>query len=223
MKTKDVAAAARIQLRRHGQRQRLTAALDDDGDGCVLGSIQRGSKVLESADRMTIYRLDHVAVAQAGRACRGAGIDRADLDRRFDLGRTDRGVDAEENQDGKGEVEGGPGNDHNEPLPEWMGVEAAWPGVHAAVHAGQLDEATQWDRPDGVQRLAALPAHQLGAEPDAELLDLDAGQFGRQEVTGFVHDDQPAEDQDDEGHEDDWTHAGSSLRTLLVPLEAVRT
>src|SRR5437867_5306988 len=58
MKTKDVAAAARIQLRRHGQRQRLTAALDDDGDGCVLGGIQRGSKVLESADPMTIYRLD---------------------------------------------------------------------------------------------------------------------------------------------------------------------
>src|SRR5216117_1052952 len=116
---------------------------------------------------MTVDRLDHVAVAKAGRTRRGAGIDRADLDRRLDLGRTDRGVDAEENQDGQGEVERGPGNDDDEPLPEWMGIETARPGVHAAVHAGQLDEAAQRDRPDGIQRLAALPTQQLGAEPDA--------------------------------------------------------
>src|SRR5439155_24631589 len=108
-------------------------------------------------------------------------------------------------------------------LAVWIGIGNARPGVHAAVHAGQLDEAAQRDRPDGIQRLAALPAQQLRAEPDAELLNLDARELGRQEVTGFVHDDQPAEDQDDEGDEDDGTHAGSSLRTLLVPLEAVRT
>src|SRR5438093_216101 len=108
-------------------------------------------------------------------------------------------------------------------FPEWMGIATARPGVHAAVHAGQLDEAAQRDRPDGIQRLAALPTQQLGAEPDAELLNLDARELGRQEMTGFVHDDEPAEDQDDEGDEDDGTHAGSLLRTLLVPPEEART
>src|SRR5206468_6604946 len=147
---------------------------------------------------MTVHRLDHVAVAKAGRTRRGAGIDRADLDRRLDLGRTDRSVDAEENQDGQDEVERGPGNDDHEPLPEWMGVETAWPGVHAAVHAGQLHEATQRDRPDGIQRLAALPAQQLGAEPDAELLNLDARELGRQAMTRLVPDDEPAEDHNDD-------------------------
>src|SRR5438067_9814554 len=173
MKTQDVGATARVQLRGHRQRQRLTAALDDDSDRSVLCGIQRVSKILELPDWLTVDRLDHIAVAEAGRAGRGAGIDGADLDWGLDLRRTDRGVDAEENQHGKGEVEGRPGDDDDEPLPEWMGVEAARPGIHAAVHAGQLDEAAQRDGPDGIQRLAALPAKQLRAEADAELLDLD--------------------------------------------------
>src|SRR5437868_2717398 len=128
MKTKDVGAGARVQLRRDGERQRLTAALDDDGDRGILGGIQRVSKILELTDGMPVDRLDHVAVTQAGRAGRSAGIDRADLDRRLDLGRAHRSVDAEENQDGEGEVEGRAGHDDDEPLPQWMGIEASRPG-----------------------------------------------------------------------------------------------
>ena len=174
-------------------------------------------------DRVTIDRPDDVAGLEPCVVRRCAGIDGADFDRGFDFGRPDRGVDPEENQDRQREVEGGSGDDDDESLPEWMGVEASRTGVHAAVHAGQLDEATHRDSSDGVQRFTALPPDQLWPEPDAELLDFDARELRGQEMTGLMHDHQQAEDDDDERDEDDRAHAGILLRTRLLPPADVRT
>src|ERR1700730_3243202 len=104
-----------------------------------------------------------------------------------------------------------------------MRIDATRARVHAAVHPGQLDEATERDGPDCVQRLASLPAEQLGTKSNAELLHLDPAQLGGEEVTRLVHDDEAAEDHDDERNEDDGAHAGSLLRSRLVPSADVRT
>src|ERR1700716_221307 len=104
-----------------------------------------------------------------------------------------------------------------------MRIPAARAGIHAAVDAGQLDEATKRDGSDRVERIAALPAKQLGAESHAELLHLDPGKLGGDEVTRLVHDHQETENDDDERDEHDWAHAGSWLHSRLVPLAAART
>src|SRR5713101_2140660 len=223
VKPKDVAARIRIQPGCDGQRHQSRVAFDDDRDRRVLSSIQRRGKVFELVDRVRVDGPDDVAGLEPGVVRRCAGIDGTDLDRGFDFSRPDRGVDAEEDQHRQREVEGGSGDDDHEPLPQWMRVEAARTGIHAAVHAGELDEAAQWDGANRVQRLTALPADQLRPETNAELLDFDAGELRGQEVTGLVHDHQQAEDEDDERDEDDRAHAGNLLRTRLAPPADART
>src|SRR5256885_1214606 len=159
---------------------------------------------------------NHVTRLQSSGAGRGAGVDGAHLDRRLDLGRTDRGVDAEEDQDRQREVEGGARDDDHETLPEWVRVEATRTSVHAAVHSRQLDEATEGDGPDGVERLAPRPAEERGAESHAELLPLDASELGGAEVTRPVHDHEEAEDEDDERDEHHRAHAGSWLQSRVA-------
>src|SRR5713101_3990740 len=223
MKTKDVGLGRRVELRGCRQRHQLAITVHHDRDRGVLGGIEGASQVLELADRATINGADHVTRLQSGGARRCARVHGADRDWGSDLGRPDRGVDREEDQDGEREVEGGPGNDDDEPLPERMRVEAARTGIHAAVHAGQLDEATERDGPDGVEGLASLPAEELWAESHTELLHLDPGELGADEVAGLVHDHQDAEDDDDQGDENHGAHAGSWLHTRLGPLAAART
>src|ERR1700737_4567612 len=135
----------------------------------------------------------------------------------------DRQVNTEEDDHGQRKVEGRTGHDHDESLPERVRVEAPGPRPHAPIHAGELDEAAERDGAHRVQRLAALPTDQLGAEADAELLDLDAGKLGGQEVTRFVDDHQAAEDQNHERNEQHRAHAGSLLRSRLAPSTEVRT
>src|SRR6202011_5484668 len=104
-----------------------------------------------------------------------------------------------------------------------MRIEAARAGVHGAVHPGQLDEATERDGADGVEGLASLPAEELRNESEAELLHLDAGELGADEVARLVHDHEDAEDEDDERDEYDGAHAGSWLHSRLGPVAAART
>src|SRR3989442_15033594 len=223
VEAKDVIARGRVLLRRCGERQHLAMTVDHDGGRGLPGGIQRASEVLELVDRATVDGANHVTRLQPGIARRRTGVHGADLDRRLDLGRTDRGVDAEEDQDRQRQVERGPGDDDHEALPEGMRVEAARPGVHAAVHPGQLDEATKRDGPDGIERLAARPSEELGAEAHAEMLPLDAGELAGDQVTRLVHDHEEAEDEDDERDEHHRAHAGSWLQRRVGPLPAARS
>src|ERR1700693_458617 len=223
VKTKNVTARIRIQLGGDGQRHQPGAAIDDHHDGCAFRGIERIGKVLELVDRMAVDRLDQVAGLQAGVVCGCSSIDRTDFDRGFDFGGPHRGVDPKEDQHRQREVEGGSGDDDHEPLPQGMRIEAAWTGVHTAVHAGELDEAAQRDGADRVERFTALPSQQLRPEADAELLDFDARELGSEEVPGLVHDHQQAKNEDDEGEEDDRAHAGNLLRSRLVPPADART
>src|SRR6202035_1784855 len=223
MKSKNVATGIRIQLGGDGQRHQPGAPIDDHHHGSAFGGVERIGKVLELVDRMAVDRLDDVAGLQAGGVCGCSSIDRADFDRGLDFGGPHRGVDAKEDQHRQREVEGGSGDDDHEPLPQWMCIEAAWTGVHTAVHAGELDEAAHRDGADRVERLTSLPSQQLRPEADAELLDFDAGELGAEEVPGLMHDHQHAKDEDDERNEDDRAHAGNLLRSRLVPPADART
>src|SRR6266851_4458490 len=218
MKAQDVTPRGLVELRRHRQDQQLTVTVYHDRHRGVFGCFESASQVFELVDRATVNGADHVSRLQPGVARRCAGVHGADLDWGSDLGRPNRGVHGEEDQDRQRQVEGGPGNDDDEPLPEWMRVEAASTGIHAAVHPGQLDEATERNSPDGVEGLASLPAEELGAESHTELLHLDPGELGADEVAGLVHDHKQAEDEDDQRDEHDGAHAGSWLHTRLGPL-----
>src|SRR2546423_4826012 len=198
-------------------------AVDDDRHRGVFGGIEAASQVFEFVDGVTVYGADHVTGLQAGGARRCPGVHGADFDGSFDLGGTDRGVHAEEDQHRQRQVEGGSGNDDDEPLPEWTRIEAPRAGVHATVHPSQLDEATERDGPDRIEGLATLPAEELGAESHTELLHLDPGQLGADEVPRLMHDDEQAEDEDDQRDEDHRAHAGSLLRSRLLPSPEART
>ena len=64
--------------------------------------------------------------------------------------------------------------------------------------AGQPDEAANGQPVEGVERLAELPAlADPRREADAEFFDADAGEFGGDEVSEFVQDDQSEQDADE--------------------------
>src|SRR5438270_6572036 len=212
MEAKDVPAGRLVEPGRDHQRQHPSSPLDGHVDRGALRGIEAVRKVLELHDRATIDRANHIAATQARIGRRRACIHRTDLDGRFNLRHANRHEDGGEDEDRQDQVEGGPSHDDEKSLPERMSIEAAWAGIHAAVHAGKLDEPAQGNAAYGVQRFSSLDPKQLGAKTDAELFDLDAREFGGEEMARFVHDDQQAEDHDDERDEDHRAHASSSLR-----------
>src|SRR2546429_6124672 len=161
MEAEDVAARSRVEPGCHRQRQLLTVTGDDHCHRRVSGGIQGATQIFELVDGATVDGANYVTGLQPGVARGGAGVDRAYRDRRLDLGCPDGGGDADKDKDRQREIIYGYSDDDHETLPERVRVEAAGGGVHAAVHPGQLYEATAGGGPDGVERLAARPGEEL--------------------------------------------------------------
>ena len=182
MEAKDVPAGRLVEPGRDHQRQQRSAALDCHGDRGALRGIEAVRKILELHDRLTVDRANYVAATQARIGRRRACIHRTDLNRRFNLRQANRHEDTGEDEDRQDQVEGGAGHDHEKSLPERMRIETAWAGIHAAVHAGKLDEPAKGNAAHGVERFSSLDSKQLGAKTDAELFDLDARELGSEEM-----------------------------------------
>ena len=190
------ALRARVIRRRDRRRECLAAALDRQIDGLTRAVLDAAHKVGPRRNRRAVDGQHAVAVPEA-RLCRRLAREHRAEDRlgtrRADAGEEE---DAEEQEQRQDEIHDGAREDHDHARTHgFLAVAAAARVVLLGVHAGDVVEAAERDRADGVHRLAALEAHELRAKADGKLVDAHARHLRRGKVTELMDEDEQAEDE----------------------------
>ena len=181
---------------RDHRRERLTAALDRQIDGLACAVLDAAHEVGPRRDWRAVDGQHAVAVPEA-RLCRRLAREHRAEDRlRARRADASEEEDAEEQEQRQDEIHDGAREDHDHARAHGLlTVAAAARIVLLGVHAGNVVETAEWDRADGVHRLAALEAHELRAKADGELVDAHARHLRRGEVTELMDEDEQAEDE----------------------------
>jgi hypothetical protein len=172
---------------RHAQRARAAAALDEPA-GALVGDDQPVELVDASAPAVD---RDHLIAALEGAGGGEALGHRGD---RVAGVRPDQPPEEEEQDEAEREVHGRAGEDHDDSLPDGLGVVGAVANLLrellGGVHAADLHVAAERDGADRILGLADLLAHEQRREEQREALHPHAHRLGGGEVPRLVEHDQ---------------------------------